>query len=221
MMVVRNKFEQELEDLNQEIIKMANFVNKAIQNSMEALQNHDVELAKKVIKDDKKADEMDRRIGVDCLRLLMMQQPVAKDLRAISTILRMTTDLERIGDQAADIAEISMSFQTKEFIKELVHIPKMGEIVVEMVSQSIDAFIKEDMDLAKAVIDRDDEVDDLFEVVKKELVEVISENKDNGDEAIELMMIAKYLERIGDHAVNLGEWLIFYKTGEIKDKPGI
>ena len=214
---MRNSFDRELEELNYSLIKMGGIIEKAIDLSIHALSTRNPALCRQIIKDDDIVDNMEREIESKCLRLLQLQQPVARDLRIISTALKMITDMERIGDQAADIAEIALLFDGKIFIKELDHIPQMADIAAEMVKQSIDAYVRHDMELASKVMKRDDEVDELFDIVKVDLVQLIVQDEKNADQAIDLLMIAKYLERIADHAVNLGEWVIFSITGEHKN----
>jgi len=160
---------------------------------------------------------MEKKIERDSLLLLLKQQPVAKDLRSISAALKMITDMERIGDQAADIAHIVTILSEKgEYIKKLEHIPMMADMAIDMVAKSVKSYVDLDIELAKEVILKDDQVDDLFELIKKEFIDLIKKDANNGDQAIYFMMIAKYLERIGDHAVNICEWVIFYLTGEHK-----
>ena len=164
--------------------------------------NKDIELANSIISKDDEVDAMEKSIEARCLQLLLKQHPVAGDLRLISSILKMITDLERIGDQAGDIAEISLLLADEKFIKKLTHIPQMGDATIKMLNDSIDAFVNRNEELAYEVIEFDDVVDNLFDVIKKELIELV--NKD----------IAKYLERIGDHAQNIAEWVLFSITGK-------
>jgi len=210
---MRNKFDTELENLNLELIKMGSMIEDAIQLSSKSLIEQDLSLVKKVNELELEIDEMEKTIESHCLKLLLQQQPVASDLRIISTALKMITDMERIGDNAEDIAEIARYLVDEKFIKDLVHIPQMAEATISMVTRSIDAFVNKDKELAEAVCAYDDVVDDLFQVVKKELIEKIQENAENGEQAIDLLMIAKYFERIGDHAQNIAEWVIFSITG--------
>lgn len=216
-MAGRTVFENELERLHLDLIRMGGMIEEAIEKSVISLKTQDRELAEEVIADDKKVDDLERNIETQCLRLLLRQQPVARDLRSISTALKMITDLERIGDQASDIADISLRFVGKELVKELVHIPQMAEISIGMVKDSINAFVHSDMELARDVMKRDDQVDELFYLIKRDLVEILSNKDEHADQVIDFLMIAKYLERIGDHAVNVSEWVIFYMTGEHKD----
>ena len=213
---MRNKFDQELENLNLELIKMGSMIENAIELSAKALIEQNLDLVSKVNELESEIDEMEKTIESHCLRLLLQQQPVASDLRIISTALKMITDMERIGDNAEDIAEISKFMVNQKFIKDLVHIPQMAEATISMVTRSIDAFVNKDKKLAEEVCADDDIVDNLFRIIKNELIEKIQENTENGEQAIDLLMIAKYLERIGDHAENIAEWVIFSITGEHK-----
>lgn len=209
---MRNRFDQELDKLNLELIKMGGMIENAIEHSAKALINQDLSLVKKVNELEIEIDDMERTIEARCLKLLLQQQPVASDLRIISTALKMITDMERIGDNAEDIAEITKNLVNQKFIKEIVHIPQMAEETTSMVKRSIDAFVNKDKELAKEVCKSDDTVDNLFDIIKEELIEKIQENKSNGEQAIDLLMIAKYFERIGDHAENIAEWVIFLIT---------
>lgn len=215
---MRNKFDTELENLNLELIKMGSMIENSIETSAKALINQDLELINKVNEYEIEIDEMEKTIESHCLKLLLQQQPVASDLRLISTALKMITDMERIGDNAEDIAEIARYLVNQKFIKDLVHIPQMADATISMVKRAVDAFVSKDKELALEVCKDDDIVDDLFQVIKKELIEKIQENTENGEQAIDLLMVAKYLERIGDHAENIAEWVIFSITGEHKTK---
>jgi len=216
-MSARAEFDHELESLHLDMIRMGGLIEDAIDKSIEALEKRDRELALQIIQNDKEIDDLDRLIETECLRLLLKQQPVAKDLRAISTALKMITDMERIGDQAADIADVSLRFDDKPFIKTLEHIPLMAHIASSMVKESINAFVKSDVEAAKTIMNRDDEVDNLFETVKQDIIAIMVKSTDEADQAIDFLQIAKYLERIGDHAVNICEWVIFSVTGEHKN----
>lgn len=211
---MRNRFDTELENLNLELIKMGSLIETSIESSTKALINQDIEMVKKVNELEVEIDEMEKTIESHCLKLLLQQQPVASDLRIISTALKMITDMERIGDNAEDIAEIARFMVNQKFIKDLVHIPQMVNATISMVKRSVDAFVSKDKELALEVCKDDDIVDDLFQIIKKELIEKIQEKEENGEQAIDLLMIAKYLERIGDHAENIAEWVIFSITGE-------
>ena len=213
---MRNRFDRELDTLNLELIKMGSMIESAIEYSSKALINQDLSLVKKVNELEIEIDDMERTIESHCLKLLLQQQPVASDLRIISTALKMITDMERIGDNAEDIAEITKNLVNQKFIKDIVHIPQMAEETTGMVKRSIDAFVNKDKKQAEEVCRSDDIVDNLFDIIKEELIEKIQENKSNGEQAIDLLMIAKYFERIGDHAENIAEWVIFSITGEHK-----
>ncbi|NLN41751.1 MAG: phosphate signaling complex protein PhoU [Clostridiales bacterium] len=211
---MRSRFDKELDLLNNELIEMASLVEKSIENVTQALIHKDVELAKEVIEADKEIDNMENNIEARCLRLILQQHPVARDLRLISSILKMITDLERIGDQAQDIGEILLTLSKQNFKRDLIYLPKMAEATIKMVKESIDAFVNSDIELANQVIEYDDVVDNLFVTIKDELITLIREDVDFGEQSIDLLMIAKYFERIGDHAQNIAEWVVFSITGE-------
>ncbi len=217
-MGARPSFDTELELLNIDLIKMAGLAEEAIKNAVVALSKRDKDMAKSVVDNDREVDAMEKEIEARCLKLLLRQQPVARDLRQISTALKMITDIERIGDQAADIAEILLMLDDDEEPAKIArHIPQMAEVASAMVNDSVTAFTNTDLEAAKRVIATDDVVDDLFNKVKSDLIESITTTPSKIDEAIDVMMIAKYLERIGDHAVNICEWVEFYETGEHKN----
>ena len=218
---MRNRFDKELEILNNEIIEMGHIIVKAIEISVNALMKQDVSLIEEVNELEIETDDMEKTIESHCMRLLLQQQPVASDLRLIEAALKMITDMERIGDNAEDIAEITKFFENKKFIKNIVHIPQMAEMTISMVKRSIEAFVNKDKDLALQVCLDDDIVDDLFVTIKTELIELIRKDSNNGEQAIDLLMIAKYFERIGDHAQNIAEWVIFSLTGEHKNTDNI
>ena len=212
---MRNRFDRQLEELNDELIEMGTMIEKAIETAAKALISQDSELAKTVIEGDEQVDRQERIIENLCLKLLL-QQPVAKDLRLISSALKMITDMERIGDQAADISELTIMLSEAKYIKKLEHIQQMAKETMVMLVESIDAFVNKDMLKAQSVIDADDKVDELFAEVKKELIKMIHEDINCGEQASDLLMIAKYFERIGDHTTNIAEWVIFSITGEHK-----
>jgi phosphate transport system protein len=172
-----------------------------------------VEDANKAIAFDREIDQKERKIENLCLTLILQQQPVARDLRLISAALKMITDMERIGDQATDISEIVIYLADKPYIKQLVHLPQMADVTIKMVNKSVDAFVKRDLELVREVIEMDDIVDDLFDTIKKELIELIGHAPETGEQAIDLLMVAKYFERIGDHAENIAEWVEFSISG--------
>ena len=210
---MRSKFDEQLATLNDSLIGMAGVVERAISDAKEALINRDTALAEKIIASDDEIDNREEEIEDLCLKLILRQQPVASDLRQVSSILKMITDLERIGDHATDISEITLLLAGKEYVTKLEHIPQMAEATMKMVTSSIDAFVKRDLDLAYQVIAYDDVVDDLFVTVRDKLIEMINKNPEHGGQAIDFIMIAKYFERIGDHATNIAEWVVFSITG--------
>ncbi|MDO4294599.1 MAG: phosphate signaling complex protein PhoU [bacterium] len=215
-MTMRTSFDHELKVLNEELTEMGTKVVNTIEETLMAFQENDQKLATKIIRGDREVDEMERTIESRCLNLMLRQQPVAKDLRHISMALKVVTDLERIGDHAADIAELVLHLDDKgsEFI--LPVLPDMVASVKEMLQMAIDAFIRKDVLLARKVEKQDDVVDDYFNQVKKDVASFI-QNEGNADKAVDLLMIAKYLERIADHAVNVCEWTEFHDTGEVKN----
>lgn len=213
---MRNRFDRQLSTLNDELIEMGSMIEKSIETAIKALVNQDVDLARHAIEADEEVDRQERIIEDLCLKLLLQQQPVAKDLRLISSALKMITDMERIGDHASDISEITIALADQPYIKKLEHIQQMAKETMIMLVGSIEAFVDKDLEKANEVIKRDDVVDDLFDKVKKELIQMIHENADKGEQAADLLMVAKYMERIGDHATNISEWVIFSITGEHK-----
>ncbi|MGE5493718.1 MAG: phosphate signaling complex protein PhoU [Burkholderiales bacterium] len=213
---MRKQFDEQLGLLNKELLEMGALIEHAIESASQALIDQDIEVANKAIAFDKQVDQKERDIEALCLRLLLHQQPVASDLRQISAALKMITDMERIGDQAADISEIVIYLAGTPYIKKLEHLPQMAETAIRMVTGSIDAYIKKDLNLAKRIIQMDDIIDDLFIVVKNELIERLHQNPENGEQAVDLLMVAKYFERIGDHAENIAEWVEYSITGEHK-----
>ena len=214
---MRNRFDRQLVQLNNELIEMGGMIEKAISDTVKALVNQDIELASNVIEYDEEIDHQEREIEQLCLKLLLQQQPVAKDLRLISAELKMITDMERIGDHATDISEITIELSKESYIKKLDHIQQMAKETMVMLVQSVEAFVNKDMDKARAVIAHDDVVDDLFNKVKAELIAMIHEDVNAGEQASDLLMAAKYFERIGDHATNISEWVIFSITGQHPD----
>lgn len=214
---MRNRFDRQLVQLNNELIEMGGMIEKAISDTVKALVNQDIELASNVIEYDEEIDHQEREIEQLCLKLLLQQQPVAKDLRLISAALKMITDMERIGDHATDISEITIELSKESYIKKLDHIQQMAKETMVMLVQSVEAFVNKDMDKARAVIVHDDVVDDLFNKVKAELIAMIHEDVNAGEQASDLLMAAKYFERIGDHATNISEWVVFSITGQHPD----
>lgn len=217
---MRNRFDEQLEQLHVELIKMGALCEEAISSSVKALLEHDEQLRKKTFDIDAQIDQKERDIEGMCLKLLLSQQPVARDLRMISSALKMISDMERIGDQAADISEIT-KYIRKNDSKSKVHIADMAKATGKMVTDSIDSFVKKDLELAYSVMRYDDVVDDLFSAVRRELIGLIGEDGRNGELCIDLLMVAKYFERIGDHAVNIAEWVEFSLTGKHTSNEGV
>lgn len=213
---MRNRFDEQLNELNREIIEMGAMCEEAIASVTKALSEGDVELAEKIRKNGSSIDQMERDIESRCMKLLLHQQPVARDLRLISAALKMITDMERIGDQAEDIAEI-VSFLNGHTMEGIVMIEEMARESTQMVTSSVDAFVKKDIELAQSVIIRDDVVDDYFTRIKSRIITLIEEKSADGELALDLLMIAKYFERIADHATNIAEWVIYSVTGIHKE----
>ncbi|NMA79580.1 MAG: phosphate signaling complex protein PhoU [Clostridiales bacterium] len=215
---MRNHFDEQLEQLNKELLEMGALIEHAIESASQALVNQDDDAANKAIEFDKEVDHKEKQIESLCLKLLLQQQPVAQDLRQISAALKIITDMERIGDQAADISGIVIYLTDTPYIKKLEHLPQMAKTTIKMVKGSIDAYVNKDLALAKEVIGMDDIVDNLFVIIRNELIEHIHEKANNGEQALDLLMVAKYFERIGDHAQNIAEWVEFAITGKHKGK---
>lgn len=213
---MRSQFDEQLALLNKDLIEMGAMCEEVIALAAKALLDGDPTLAAKVAPLDTEIDQMERDIESMCLKLLLQQQPVARDLRQISAALKMITDMERIGDHASDISEIIVTLLKREesYIKHLDHIQSMAKETSVMLVGSVDAFVNRNQLQAAAVIEKDDVVDDLFRKVQSELVQLIHEDPNCGGQATDLLMIAKYFERIGDHATNISEWVIFSLTGE-------
>lgn len=209
----RKVYQEQLRKLNSELIQMGDLCEEAMSLVMKALREKDEEIAAGVHKIENEINQKERDIEAQCMSLLLRQQPVAGDLREISSALRMIADMERIGDQTADIADIT-KYVTKSYLDVHPTIFTMGKAVSKMVNESINAYIRRDEKLARQVIDADDQVDNLFQKAKDELVEAVRKNQDSDGYELDMLMIAKYLERIGDHAVNLGEWVIYSIYGE-------
>ena len=210
---MRNSFDMQLRKLNNELIEMGSLIETAIARAYKGLINQNIEIAKENVEFDREIDQKEKEVENICLKLLLQQQPVASDLRLISSAIKMITDMERIGDQAADISELTILMSKTQYIKRLDHIEQMAKATIEMVTTSVNAFVKRDLELARSVFARDDIVDNLFVTIKNDLIELIREDVNNGEQAIDLIMVAKYFERIGDHAVNLADWVIFSIVG--------
>ena len=216
MIDMRNRFDEQLDQLNSHLLEMGALIERSIQNATQALVEQNVSAAREAITSDQDIDQKEREIESLCIKLLLQQQPVAKDLRLISAAHKMITDMERIGDQAADISDIVTCIADRPYIRELVHLPQMGQKAIQMVRGSLDAYVNKDLALAQSVMATDDEIDDLFSIVKAELIEQIHHDAETGEQAMDLLMIAKYYERIGDHAQNIAEWVEYALTGRHK-----
>ncbi|MGI6017715.1 MAG: phosphate signaling complex protein PhoU [Marvinbryantia sp.] len=211
---MRDFYEKQLERLNSYLEEMGILIEHAIQESILALMRQDREEAKKTIQYDSEINNKEREIENLCMTLLLSQQPVATDLRMVSAALKMVTDMERIGDHAADIAELTLLLAENGVPADLSEIEKMAKETTYMVKESVDAYIQRDTKKASHVIAYDDVVDDYFVKIRKMIIKRINENIQDGEQAADILMIAKYLERIGDHATNIAEWVLFYITGE-------
>ena len=211
---MRNKFDSQLEKLNLELITMGALCEDAISASVKGFLDDDDALCRKAVETEDEINRKERDIESICMKLLLEQQPVARDLRVISSALKMISDMERIGDQAYDIAEIAKYLKYSEFAGK-VHIQDMAVAAIRMVTDSVEAFVQRDLELAQKVLKEDDTVDQLFNKVRADLIHIIQEKQEDDVEMVlDLLMIAKYLERIGDHAENVAEWVVYLLTGE-------
>ena len=206
---MRTKVDEQLHMLNQEMMHMGSMIEEKIQKAIEALIGQNRSLAKKIMDGDCEVDREQKKIENICFNLLMQQQPVARDLRVISAAMKMVTDMERIGDHAADISEMTVMMSDTPYVADLEDIKKMASETVLMLIRSIEAYVEKDMLKAQSVIDHDDIVDDLFHKNKQDLIELIQKNPAVSEQAADMLMVAKYFERIGDHATNLAENIIF------------
>ena len=213
---MRNRFDRQLLELNNELIQMGSLIEKAIELAIAALVKQDVDRAKVAIKFDEEIDHQEKAIEALCMKLLLQQQPVAKDLRLISAALKMITDMERIGDHASDISEMTILMADSTYEKSHIDIEIVNEMAKEttdMVIKSVDAFVSKDLDMARSVLKQDDKVDELFKQFKHQLILKINENVKNGEHATDMLLVSKYFERIGDHATNIAEWVEYSVTG--------
>lgn len=209
---MRNRYEKQLENLNASIQSMGKMIELAIQSSMLSLMGRDKEAAKVVRSNDDEIDDMERDIETQCLKLLLEQQPVASDLRLITSVLKMITDMERIGDHAVDIADLVLNIP--DFKYEKINIlEEMSDQILKMIHESVSSYIERDYNKAKNVIIEDDIVDKLYHTIKTDLIEKIKKTNE-GEKILDYLLIAKYIERIGDHTVNIAEWIIFALTGK-------
>lgn len=206
---MRSKFDEQLLELNKEMIEMGSKIILSIMNAIEALVARDENMARAIMESDAEVDHLQKKIEGMCFNLLIQQQPVARDLRTVTAAMKMVTDMERIGDHAADISEMTILMGQNSQIDKFEHISKMATETMIMLNHSIEAFASKDVIKAKEVIEHDDVVDDLFVEAKKDVIELILNNPGEGEEATDILMIAKYFERIGDHATNIAEWVIY------------
>ncbi len=210
---MENRFEREISEVMEKLIEMGKYASFSVEKALRSLVDKDKQLAEEVVEEDKRIDNLMKDIENSCFRILLLDQPVAKDFRKVGSALKMITDLERIGDYSVDIAEEVISFPNEPYIKALIDLPKMGECASSMVEKAVDSFIKGDVEEARSLEKDDDRVDQYYKIIKEDLLRLIKKDERNAEQSIIFMMIAKYLERIGDHAVNVGEWVDYSSTG--------
>lgn len=215
--MTRNSYVAALEELHNDVLMMGNLVENAISSAVKSLEERDLELAEKVLKEDDLVDNFQLEIENKCLMMLALQQPMAGDLRTIATALKLVTDLERIADHAVDIAEITLKLRDEPLVKPLVDIPKMAHLAREMLRDSITAYTDRDLDLAQSLSQKEKEVDALNERVYQDLLQLMSKHPESISQGINLLLVALYLERVADHVTNLGEWTIYLASGQRKD----
>ncbi|MDR2659055.1 MAG: phosphate signaling complex protein PhoU [Spirochaetaceae bacterium] len=215
---MRESYQKQLEVLHTELIRMGALCEDAIDSAVKGLLNENHELRQKAVQLEKDIDIKEREIELICVRLLLREQPVAGDLRQIIAAQRIMREMERIGDQAANIALYGGKYFINEAAKSGLHTVDMADAAMRMLTASVDSYVREDLNKAKAVIKMDDEVDALFRQIKQDLIEIISKDSNAGGDCLDILMIAKYLERIGDHAVNIAEWVLYSITGERKEE---
>lgn len=217
---MRSKFDEQLAELNREMIEMGRMIVQSITMAIEALTDKDEKRAKSIMEGDVEVDHEQKKIETICFNLLIQQQPVARDLRTVTAAMKMVTDMERIGDHAADISEITIFMGKNSYIEKLNHIREMASETVLMLNRSIEAYVERNQEKAKEVIEHDDIVDSLFDDVKRDIIQLIQKNPEDGQEATDLLMVAKYFERIGDHATNIAEWVLYSlkKSGDYYSK---
>jgi len=213
----RKVFEANLQELHNDLLRMGSIVEKQIHDCIDALVNQNTEKAEKIMKDDDLVDALESEIEDKAIKLIAMQQPLASDLRNIFTTTKIVTDLERMADHAVDIAKITLRLKDEKYIKQLIDIPRMAQIVELMIKDSLDAYVAGDVEKAYAVCKRDDEVDDIYKGVFKELLQLMIENPKTVNQATQFLFICKFLERIADHTTNICEWTIYLVTGEKVD----
>ncbi len=216
-MTNRHHYLKEIENLQHEILRMGCLMEEAVKKSIKALVMQDAVLAKEVILADDELDELEHRIESHCIRLIATEQPVARDLRIIFTALKIITDLERMADHAVDIAKIAIRLADEQYIKPLIDIPRMADIAISMVKDSLDAYVHQDAAMAEEICKRDDTVDGLYAQIFRELLTYMMQDPQNINQATYFLFVGKYLERIADHATNVCEWVIYVDTGEHKE----
>ncbi|WP_125154631.1 phosphate signaling complex protein PhoU [Clostridium rectalis] len=213
----RSTFDRELYELHNDILRMGSVVEKQIHECIEALIHHDVSLARNIINDDDIVDNMQREIEDKCIKLIAKEQPLATDLRRIFTTTKIVTDLERMADHAVDIAKIAIRLKNENFIKPVVDIPRMSDIVKEMIRESLDAYVESDVEKAYKVCEEDDKIDDIYKGVFNEMLPMMAKDNNTVNQATQFLFVCKYLERVADHVTNVCEWTIYMVTGEQKD----
>ncbi|MBE6068298.1 MAG: phosphate signaling complex protein PhoU [Clostridium lundense] len=212
--MTRGGFDLRLTELHNDLLRMGSIVEKQIHLCIEALVNHDVVLAKKIIEDDDLVDDLQKEIEDKCIKLIATEQPLAKDLRMIFTTTKIVTDLERMADHAVDIAKIAIRLKDEKFIKPLVDIPKMSNLVNEMIKESLDCYVDGNVEGSYIVCKKDDQIDAIYRGVFKEMLPIMSADNSTINQATQFLFICKYLERIADHVTNICEWTIYLVTGE-------
>lgn len=212
--MTRNAFNESLQTLNEQLISMGILTEKAIDDAIVALKKDDKELAKKVYENDDTIDDMEKEIEIMCINIIATQQPIASDLRLVTAVLKIITDLERIADHASDMSEIVMHLDNQRKILDIEPLEKMALVAKSMVKDAVDSYVKRDLTLAKAVCERDDEIDNMFHKVVFMLQNLMALDKANIPVATDYIFITKYLERVGDHTTNIAEWVVFELTGK-------
>lgn len=216
-MTARLSFDHELKVLKDNLNEMGQLIEKAIEKTLAAFETQDEGMAREIIQGDRTINDIEKTIEARCLSLILKQQPVARDLRIVTTALKVVTDMERIGDHAADIAELILREKREPVYNLVKHIPEMGKVAKIMVHDAVVAFTSQDTESAKEIMKRDDVVDDLFDKVKEEVALLLRKSNEHVDQCVDILMIAKYFERIGDHAVNICEWIEFRETGSLNN----
>lgn len=216
-MTARLTFEHELQLLKENLIEMGHLIEDAIEKTLTSFEAQNEALAAEIIQSDRNVNDMEKTIEARCLSLILKQQPVARDLRIVTTALKVVTDMERIGDHAADIAELILREKREPIYNLAKHIPDMGRVAKEMVHDAVSAFTSLDVEGAREIIKKDDVVDELFDKVKEEVATILRSTNEHVDQCVDILMIAKYFERIGDHAVNICEWTEFHETGSVNN----